>query len=752
MVLPGFTNAHGHMKFNPPSRTRIQTKKNDPELEAGRIAVETCDWPTVQKIAQRRLRKSALDTFAHRYLGLSLEGLGQRDASIAAYERALKIYPDDVAVLINFSNVLIGNGAYQRAYDLSKRSTRLAPGMARTWITMLWPCYMLSKHQEAVTAAETARKLPMNPHDHVMMLNNLSTNLRDLGRVDEALEVCREAIQVAPDWPLPYNNLLLFLLSQPDTSTQDLKDVAELFSSRFETPCIPSWPTFSARDDSPHRRLRIGFLSPDFNQHPVMYFLEGLLSQLDRRQYETVALYTQTHEDQVTKRIRRHVDQFHSVAKLDDALLAGFIQELEIDILIDLAGHTAGSGLRAMKFKPAPVQVSWLGYPGTTGLKAIEWRFTDSVADQVGSDDQYTEKLIRLPHVFCAYRPLSRNPIGRYQSAYQVHPSPAIETGYVTFGSCNNLSKLTDNVLTTWAKVLARIPGSRLLIEGKGLDTELAKDAFREKCLRAGFHSDQLILIARDPANQYLTYNRIDVALDSFPLNGGNTTADLLWMGVPLVTMDGVAFRSRIGVSMLHCIGRANWIAKTEEEYVEIACNLVKDIGTLNAHRLAQRTLMESSPLMDEQQFTAHFQMALRHMWFSWCAERSGVNLPPDQINTLVDEWTVESAIETPEKVVTIDTGKAIPLSEAHQRLQALTKIALDVASREKIHVEPLSAGHVTHPAWLEVFELSEIILDSIPNEPLALATLAEIEHAHGRTDFASSYLRYAQIAIQNNR
>ncbi len=733
------------MKHKPPSSVN-GIAKNDPDIQAGKEAVENADWPAVVKIAQKRLRKSAIDAFGHRYLGLALEGLGKPQDSIQAYERALKIHPRDVAVLINFSNVLSGQGLHQRAYDLAKRATVLEPKMARAWVTLLWPCYLLGKHQEAVNAAQTAKALPMTAHERVLLLNNLSTNLRDLGRLDEALMACREAIGIAPDWSLPYINLLLFLQSSPTTVTQDILDAAKMYAHRFEEPFKPQWPTFLHRDRTRSRKIRVAFLSPDYNQHPVMYFVEGLFAQLDRQQFEVVAIYLQHQEDHITQRVKRHVDAFHHLATLDDKALAERITAMEIDVLVDLAGHTASSGLRAMRFKPAPVQATWLGYPGTTGLSGIDWRFTDGVADRPGADQEYTEKLYRLPDVFCAYRPCARNPLLRYQPEYQVRQAPAMASGTITFGSCNNLSKLTDTVITTWAQILANVPNSRILIEGKGLIDDEAKLPFKTRCVSLGIPADRLELIDRDAQQQYLTYHRIDIALDSFPLTGGNTTLDLLWMGVPMVTMNGESFRSRIGVTMLECLGRQDWIAQDIEDYVRIACQLAKDIPLLDRVRMTQRRDMERSPLMNESRFTRQFEVALRAMWHHWCG--AGADVRPEEGIPAVNTDTSTSGAHQPGLHVTIGTGQRIPLSEAHTHLQGLTDRALAQAPRDQVLAGHTSPPEVTHPAWVEVFEFASMILDAIPNEALALATLAEIEHAHGRTQFSASYLHYAQQAL----
>ena len=720
----------------------------DPSAKLGRMALDRQDWPAVQKFCQKRLRANPRDHFGHRYLGMSLAVQKLPDKARAAFEQALLVHPTEPVVLINFAQMLMGKLENERAYALCKLATEASPGLPDAWVILMSACYMTGRHQEAVAAGHTGLAMPIGLEHRLLLLNNLSINLRDLGRMDEALAASREATRLSPTWVAPYMNQMLFLLSVPEASAMDIKAVADQYAEVAEARHRSQWPRFESRDNRPHRKLRIGFLSPDLNNHAVMYFVEGLLPQLDRRQFEVLALYLQDAEHLVTQRVRHHVDEFHAVHGLDDAALFKRLASLNIDILIDLAGHTAANGLGAMARKPAPVQVTWLGFPGTTGLTAIDWRITDGVADQTGAEAEYSEKLWRLPDVFCVYRPMSRFPLYRYQPAYRVRPTPALDNGYITFGSCNNLSKLTDGVLATWARVLAAVPQSRLLVEGKGLEDNAACVDFTARFTKLGVAADRLELIARNPDNQYLTYHKIDIALDPFPLTGGTTSTDLLWMGVPLVTMTGTGFRSRIGMTVLHALGHPEWIAHDEEAYVQIACDLAQDWDQLNRQRLAQRRRMETCPMMDEARFTQHFGAALRSMWYQWCA---GTQFPADPAaaQAALTEWG-QHRWPTQAPQVTIGPGKVIGLEEAHQRLQAMTAEALGAAPRDQVLAGCSEPPPITHPSWLAVLDWSEFLLNSIPNEPLALATLAELEHAHGRTDFAATYLHYAQEAMAN--
>jgi protein O-GlcNAc transferase len=709
-------------------------------------AFDKQNWGTLHQVCLARLKQQPNDLYAHRYLGVALHGLAKPEQAMHAFEHANAIHPNDPPLMYGLSRLREERHDLQGAYDLVKQAAVLAPNTSEMWISLTSLCYSLGKHQEAVNACQQALQLPLDNADKVMLLNNLSINLRDLGRLDEALAACWQVIRLSPKFFPAYTNLLLFSQSHPEAKALEIRETARLYQQQFEAPHTPNWPTHAQRDADPLRRLRVGFLSPDFNSHAVMYFVEGLLPQLDRRQFELIALAMKSVEDQVTLRTKRHVDGYHDLSKLTDEQRSQRIQALEIDILIDLAGHTAGNGLNTMTHKPAPVQVTWLGYPGTTGLTAIDWRLTDGIADQPGADAEYSEKLWRLPEVFCVYRPLSRFPLQRYQPAYQVQPAPAVAKGFITFGCCNNLSKLTDTVLRTWAGVLRAVPGSKLLIEGKGLEQGQARDEFEARCVALGLEAQRLILIARDSSQQYLTYHHIDIALDPFPLTGGTTSTDVLWMGLPLVSMVGDSFRSRMGMTLLHNLGHPEWIAKDEQDYVGIAAELAADVPLLNHRRLKQRRRMETSALMDEARFARHFGAALRNMWQRWCAGRQfgGDTVAAE---SALQAWAQHPWSPQPPQV-TVATGQVLSLPAAHAHLQALTATALAEAPRSHLVVDQQAAAEVSHPAWLKVHEWASYLLDAIPNEALALATLAEIEHAHGHTEFATTYLHYAQLAL----
>ena len=689
---------------------------------------------------------------AHRLLGFSLNKQREFNAAIKAYKQAQIYWPDDPELLVNYANILIEQARNADALPLLEKVCALRPLQAIAWIKLAECCYLINLHDKGFAASQEAAKLAESLHDQVAALMQSAIHRRELGQVREAVYDCEKAIALRPNDPGNYTNKLLFMLADPQVTASQLSVAAKHFGSVFEPPLRPEWPSFEAHRGPPWRRLKIGFLSPDFRVHAVMYSVEGLLAQLDRRQFEVFAFYLFPRCDHVSERVERHVDHFVRLAGFTPEQQAKAIHAHEIDILIDLAGHTGNNGLLALAHKPAPVQVSWLGFPATTGLEAVDYKFSDEITDPPGAETQYTEHLYRLPTLFACYRPMSRNPLWRYQPRYQVRASPAMNNGFITFGSCNNLGKLTDEVLALWGKVLAAVPQSRLLIEGKNLDRPEFAQAYRDRCEQLGVPPSRLDLVPLSHDNQYLTYHRIDIALDPFPLTGGTTTFDVLWMGVPIVSMVGESFKSRMGVGMLTYLGRTEWLAETPDDYVRIAAGLAADVPALNELRLNLRGETENSPLMREDLYNQLFGEGLRVMWLQWLARAEHPDDPEAQeqaiqawVQQYPQEWT-----QPPVPGVGLKPGQRVSLHEAHQLLQGLVEKAKAAPTSPSASPSPAGAPAqaVMGRHWVAVTELAELVLSAVPHDPVALACLAEVEHAHGHTEFAVTYLQHATQAM----
>ncbi|MDP2367519.1 tetratricopeptide repeat protein [Rhodoferax sp.] len=692
------------------------------------------------------LRKKAGHLMAHRLLGFSLGQQREIDAAIKAYKQALAIWPDDAELLINFAHLLVENAKNEDALPMLEKVCAIKPHQANSWLELASCCYLLGLHEKGLEAALKATDLASTPYEHVAALCQKAIHRRELGQVQEAVRDCEAAIAINPRNLGSHTNRLLFMLADPTVDASALARAAREYAAVFEPPLKPLWPGFAEHRGDPWRRLRVGFLSPDFRVHAVMYFVEGVLAQLDRRQFEVFAFYLYPRDDHVTQRVQRHADHFIRLAGLDINAQTQIVRDQRIDILIDLAGHTGHNGLLIMARKAAPVQATWVGFPGTTGLSAVDYLITDSMTDPIGVDNEYSERLYRLPTRLCAYRPMSRNPLWRYQPRYLVQPTPAISTGYVTFGSCNNLGKITDEVLSVWGKILAETPNSRLLIEGKNFDRTDFSLSYLKRCEDLGIDSTRIDLIGLNTNNQYLTYHKIDIALDPFPLNGGTTSMDVLWMGVPLVAMAGLSFKSRLTAGILLHLGRPEWLAQSHAQYIEIASSLATDVHALNQLRLGLRSEAENSVLMREDLFCHHFGEALRTMWQTWLAQAEYPDDSTAQLQAL-QSWTPQRPTDWATSAVPgvgLEPGKRVTIHEAHRRLEdtlARAKAALPQART--------TSGQIENPRWAELTELAETVLSAVPHDPVALTCLAEVEFAHGHTDFAVTYLRHATESMR---
>ena len=562
------------------------------------------------------------DDFCHVNLGVIHARAGNHADALRTYLDGLGKFPNSSKIHANLSKIYLDQRKWQLACEHSKKAMDIDPGSAVALINHAYANNMLGLNATAEDSAREAVRLVPN---HVGAMNNLANAILAQGRVQEAVGVYLKALNLSPTEDLAYTNLMLALMYDATADIGDITDLARRYSLQFERDVAK----FS-HDNSPipHRRLRIGFISPDFTSHAVMYFAEPVLSRLPREQFEIYCYFTYAAGDAVTDRVKGYADKFTTVSMAHPEQVASTIKHDQVDILIDLAGHTAKSGLRAMAYKPAPVQVTWLGYPGTTGLRGIDWRITDHVADPTGSDSQYTEKLIRLPGCFAVYRPHIRSVVNAFQPEYQVSEPPVLRNGYITFGSCNNIAKISDESIAAWSEVLKRVPLSVMLIEGKDIDHPSLRERFESRFAQHDIRPERLRLVPRDSTKQYLTYHQIDICLDTFPLTGGTTTFDALWMGAPVVSLEGRTFRERLSTTILRNGGFKEDVCRTIDSYVEHAVTLGSDACKLADRRRGQRATMQASVLMDETRYVKLFSQALRMIWNEWCKSREPAGLP----------------------------------------------------------------------------------------------------------------------------
>jgi predicted O-linked N-acetylglucosamine transferase (SPINDLY family) len=446
--------------------------------------------------------------------------------------------------------------------------------------------------------------------------------LTELGRHREALIHHDCALSLNPELAFAHSNRLYTKLHDSRLSTRDHYEDARAFGRKFADPLLRLRPFPNNKDSE--RRLRVGFVSGDFKQHAVNYFFEPFLSNLDKGQVECFAYSNTAAEDHVTDRLRGLFCQWVSIYGLSDDQATDVIEQDGIDILVDLAGHTAGNRLLVFARKPAPIQVSWLGYPGTTGMAAMDYRFTDQHSEPLGPlDDFSAEQLWRLPHVIATYEPSSSCPT-------PVDSPPCESNGYVTFGCLNRFTKVGDEALACWAQILSRVPNSKLLMEIADIDKPTVRSRVQERLERAGLPLSQVVFEPRTPGSHYLNCNRIDIALDPFPYNGGTTSMDTLWMGVPYIALKGDTLVSRMGSTVLSVLGLSSLVADTAQEYVGLAVGLASDGERLRAVRHDLRGRMAASPLMDHKLLCRSVEIAFRSMWQRWVeSQQTGSRLDP---------------------------------------------------------------------------------------------------------------------------
>jgi len=436
------------------------------------------------------------------------------------------------------------------------------------------------------------------------------------GPIDEAHAAHRQALELDPNQAMLHSNVVYMLHFLPDQDDRTIAEEHRRWNRQFSDPLRPLIRPHD-NDRDPERRLRIGYVSPDFHTHSVSYFFVPLLEAHDRTAFEIYAYASVGRPDEITDRIQKSADVWRDVRRLTDAELAEAVRADRIDILVDLSMHTADNRLLAFARRPAPVQVSWLGYPGSTGLETIDYRISDHYLEREDEKsemaDERQEEALCLPDSWCCFAPLVDYPA--------VSKLPAAERKYATFGSLNQIAKINDELLGGWARLLAAIPGSRLLMicpEGE------ARDRVHTLFARHGIGSERLELMAPRPWGEFTQlFQRIDIALDSFPCNGMTTTCHTLWMGVPVITRTGTTAVSRAGRSLLHTLGLPEWVARSEEEFVHIAAEWANNLPRLAELRRSMRARMASSPLMDAPRFAHHIETAYRTIWQRWCAGNS---------------------------------------------------------------------------------------------------------------------------------
>lgn len=557
---------------------------------------------------------------AHSNRGELLKHLGRFVEALAAHDAALKIDPEDAKAHFGRGNALTSLGRLDDALISFDAALQLRPEYVEAYNNRGNALANLGRLDEALASYEAALRL--NP-DYVEAHTNRGSILKDLGRFDEAILSLSTALSIKPDYADAHNNLIYCLHYDPAVDGKAIRTAAQSFGALFDAASAP----FPNSPD-PARRLRVGLVSGDLGRHPVGYFLLPFLSNRARCDTEVYCYATHPRNDAVTANLMASADHWRSLVGLSDSAAAAQIRADAIDILIDLSGHTAHNRLPLFARRAAPVQATWLGYWGTTGISAMDYILSDPVTIPPGMEDLYCERVVRLADGRFCYAPPSYAPDPAPPPCLRPADQRALDLrdSITTFGSFNNLGKVGPEVVALWAAVLHAVPGARLLLKWRSLADEGARHRLTQAFSLHGIGADRLALRGASPHPQMLAeYGDMDVALDTFPFSGGLTSCEALWMGVPVVTLPGAVGPSRQTLGFLKAMALEEWAAGDAADYVRIAAALAADREHLRELRQSLRPRMAVSPLCDGPAFARSMEAELRTMWRNWCTQRNGV-------------------------------------------------------------------------------------------------------------------------------
>ncbi len=549
----------------------------------------------------------------HNNIATLYRRFGNLNQAVAHYQKAIGLQPDYAEALSNYGNVLMDFEEMDKAAEVLEKALRLRPDYEHAHNNLGIVRQRQGRYREAESLFQKAIELAP---DFVDAYANQAEVLKETGRAAAALGFYEQALQRDPGRASVHSNYLFALNNLGNVSDENLFQAHRIWDERhgaFDATSAKSSP-------EPDRKLRIGYVSPDFRRHSVSYFFEPLLAHHDRQQFEVTCYSNSLIEDEVTGRLKSHSKHWHRVYGMPDTDLFERVQQDQIDILVDLSGHTMGNRLPVFARKPSPIQMSYLGYPATTGLSAIDYRLTDALADPVGQTEAFhTEELLRLDDGFLCYQP----PV----DAPDVNPLPYETNGYITFGSCNSLAKITPEVVAVWAKILQATPGAKLLLKGKALGDQAVRGQYYNLFEAAGVEAERLDLRSWITGASHLAiYHHMDIALDPFPYNGTTTICETAWMGVPTLALEGSRHAARVALSLNRRIGNEDLVTPTIDAYIQRAIDLAGDPDTLAIRRRNLRSQMNESPLCDGPAFARVVEAAFREAWRRYCASSGSIN------------------------------------------------------------------------------------------------------------------------------
>jgi protein O-GlcNAc transferase len=584
---------------------------------------------------------------AHTNLGNVLQEQSKLEEAVACFQQAITLQPDDAVLLVNMGNGLLELEKLDDAANCFEKAMALKPAFPEAHAQLGASLARKGKPVEAVARFLKAIELKPNfpeafnelgllfsndkkgalshlgkseqaivfyrqalalKPDLASAHSNLGLELQAQGKTEEAITCYRNAIADEPDFAAGYNNLLYAMLNSPSHTPEEVFAEHLRFANRFETPLTASWPTHDNLRDK-HKRLKVGYVSGDFRNHSIAFFFEPTLASHDRSQVDVFCYYNHHQHDEVTSRLAALSDHWIPCKGMSDTALAERIRQDGIDILVDLSGHTAYNRLLAFARKPAPVQITWMGYPSTTGLAAMDYRLTDAGMDPPGMTEHFnSETLLRLP-ASCQFNPAATRP--------PINGLPALTLGTFTLACLNNLTKISEQAIALWAQILLALPHARLML-GNVNDLP-TRQKMANTFAKYQIAEERLVMHSNMPLGDFLAlHHQIDLALDPFPFNGGTTSLHALSMGVPVITLAGNSPVTRSGASIMGNAGLPEFVTSSQDEYVQRAIEFASDLPRLDRIRQSLPERL-SSPSHPGQNFTRHLEEAFRQVWAKWC-------------------------------------------------------------------------------------------------------------------------------------
>jgi FkbM family methyltransferase len=559
---------------------------------------------------QSTLQREPRSVEALQLIAVALCAAGRAREGIIHLTRVTELTPDAAEAHSTLATVLAASGDAEAAIASYRKAVALKPDLGDAWAGLAAMLKVLGRYDEAEDCCRSGLKT--NPR-HAGLHHVLSCALFEQGRVEEAVSAVRTCLAIAPEMHAAHSDLVRMLnysdAAEPDAIFAEHRAWGERHANALTRAAAPH-----DNKPVPDRRLRVGFVSPYFRKHAMTFFFESVVAHHDRERMKIFLFADVAQPDEYSERLKAHGATWRPTVGLSDDQLAQAVREDSIDILVDLSGHTPYNRLLAFARRPSPVQVTWNGYPNTTGMAAIDYRITDAYCDPPGKTEAlHTEQLVRLPGIYMTWQPPADAP--------EPGPPPAASSGRFTFGSFNSCFKITPNIVALWARTLHAVPGSRLML--LTITSHAAGNRVRGLFSEHGIGPDRLQIVPRVSHEAFLeAHQGVDVALDSYPYHGTTTTAFSLWMGLPVVVLAGPTHVSRVGVSLLNNLGMPELVAQSREEYVQIATKLAADLHALAALRSTLRHKMLESPITDGARGARRLESAFRQMWSNWSATK----------------------------------------------------------------------------------------------------------------------------------